>query len=72
MNSETISSSIASYKYIIINTDNNESHIFTNFRDLSKHLTNDNYSISAMQISRKFKNNNYFVFKNNIVKKLIW
>ena len=61
------------YKYIIINTDNDDIFLFKNLRNIQSFIKNETDSkLSPAKISRKFKVKNSFIHLNYIIKLLIW
>ena len=63
----------ANYRYLIINSNNNEYHIVKTERNVSDLLQNNyNISVSHMYIRRNLKNNDEYILTNDILIKMIW
>tara|TARA_B110000003_G_C16296524_1_gene397100 strand:- start:343 stop:546 length:204 start_codon:yes stop_codon:yes gene_type:complete len=63
---------IKNIKYIIIH--NEEIHPMKNYSQILNYINSmdPDVNLSAMLISRRFKEKNYFKFNDMIIKKLIW
>lgn len=63
----------AKYKYLIINSNNNEHHIVKTERNVSEILQNNyNISVSHMYIRRNLTNIEEYVLQDGILIKKLW
>ena len=61
------------YRYLIINTKNNEHFLLKTERNVSELLKNTyNITLSHMYIRRNLNNNDEYIFTNDILIKMIW
>ena len=61
------------YRYLIINTKNNEHFLLKTERNVSELLKNTyDITLSHMYIRRNLKNNDEYIFTNDILIKMIW
>jgi len=62
----------AKYKYLIINSNNNEHHIVKTERNVSEILQNYNISVSHMYIRRNLEDITEYILENGILIKKLW
>ena len=63
----------ANYKYLIINSNNNEHHIVKTERNVSDLLQNNyNISVSHMYIRRNLEDITEYIFEDGILIKKLW
>ena len=61
------------YRYLIINTKNNEHFLLKTERNVSELLKNTyDITLSHMYIRRNLKNNDEYIFTNDILIKKLW
>jgi len=62
----------AKYKYLIINSNNNEHHIVKTERNVSEILQNYNISVSHMYIRRNLEDITEYILQEGILIKKLW
>jgi len=63
----------ANYRYLIINSNNNEHHIVKTERNVSEILQNNyNISVSHMYIRRNLEDITGYILENGILIKKLW
>ncbi len=63
----------ANYRYLIINSNNNEHHIVKTERNVSEILQNNyNISVSHMYIRRNLEDITEYILENGILIKKLW
>jgi len=62
----------ANYRYLIINSNNNEHHIVKTERNVSEILQNYNISVSHMYIRRNLEDITEYILQEGILIKKLW